>query len=97
MVEPRRSGAASGINSTFRQVGIAVGTAALGALLQSRVTAKLGDALAGVQLSNGVDHHLGDAVVSEGPRAVAQAAPAGARDPWSRPRAERSSTGSTRS
>ena len=32
VVEPRRSGMASGINSTFRQVGIATGTAALGAI-----------------------------------------------------------------
>ena len=30
VVEPRRAGMASGINSTFRQVGIATGTAALG-------------------------------------------------------------------
>jgi EmrB/QacA subfamily drug resistance transporter len=32
VVEPQRSGMASGINSTFRQVGIATGTAALGAI-----------------------------------------------------------------
>ena len=32
VVEPHRSGMASGINSTFRQVGIATGTAALGAI-----------------------------------------------------------------
>jgi hypothetical protein len=32
VVEPRRSGMASGINSTFRQVGIATGTAGLGAI-----------------------------------------------------------------
>ena len=36
VVEPRRAGAASGINSTFRQVGMAVGIAGLGALLQSQ-------------------------------------------------------------
>jgi EmrB/QacA subfamily drug resistance transporter len=38
VVEPRRSGAASGINSTFRQVGTAVGIAGLGAILQSKLT-----------------------------------------------------------
>jgi EmrB/QacA subfamily drug resistance transporter len=42
LVEPQRSGMASGINNTFRQVGIATGTAGLGALfqhlLQDRVT-----------------------------------------------------------
>jgi EmrB/QacA subfamily drug resistance transporter len=53
VVEPRRSGAASGINSTFRQVGIATGIAGLGALFQGRVTDKLGG-----------NSNLGEAVVS---------------------------------
>jgi EmrB/QacA subfamily drug resistance transporter len=34
VVEPRRSGMASGINSTFRQVGVATGIAAWGAVFQ---------------------------------------------------------------
>jgi predicted MFS family arabinose efflux permease len=38
VVEPRRSGMASGINSTFRQVGIATGIAAWGAIFQNVVT-----------------------------------------------------------
>jgi EmrB/QacA subfamily drug resistance transporter len=42
VVEPRRSGAASGINSTARQVGTAVGIAGLGAILQSKLTHGLG-------------------------------------------------------
>jgi EmrB/QacA subfamily drug resistance transporter len=42
VVEPRRSGAASGINSTFRQVGTAVGIAGLGAILQSKLSHGLG-------------------------------------------------------
>jgi EmrB/QacA subfamily drug resistance transporter len=37
VVEPRRAGMASGINNTFRQVGIATGIAALGAIFQSRI------------------------------------------------------------
>jgi EmrB/QacA subfamily drug resistance transporter len=37
VVEPRRSGMASGINSTFRQVGIATGIAAWGALFTHKV------------------------------------------------------------
>jgi EmrB/QacA subfamily drug resistance transporter len=41
VVEPRRAGMASGINNTFRQVGIATGIAALGAIFQSRITAHL--------------------------------------------------------
>jgi EmrB/QacA subfamily drug resistance transporter len=42
VVEPRKSGAASGINSTFRQVGTAVGIAGLGAILQSKLAHDLG-------------------------------------------------------
>jgi EmrB/QacA subfamily drug resistance transporter len=41
VVEPRRSGAASGINSTARQVGIATGIAGLGAIFQASVSDKL--------------------------------------------------------
>ena len=38
VVEPRRAGMASGINNTFRQVGIATGVAGLGAIFQSKHT-----------------------------------------------------------
>jgi predicted MFS family arabinose efflux permease len=44
VVEPQRSGAASGINSTARQVGTAVGIAGLGAILQSKLAHDLGRA-----------------------------------------------------
>jgi hypothetical protein len=37
VVEPARAGMASGINTTFRQVGIATGVAALGSILASEV------------------------------------------------------------
>ena len=37
VVAPQRAGMASGINNTFRQVGIATGIAALGAIFQSRI------------------------------------------------------------
>ena len=37
VVDPRRAGMASGINSTFRQVGIATGIAAWGAIFQHKV------------------------------------------------------------
>jgi EmrB/QacA subfamily drug resistance transporter len=36
VVEPRQAGMASGVNNTFRQVGIATGIAALGAILQAQ-------------------------------------------------------------
>jgi EmrB/QacA subfamily drug resistance transporter len=41
VVEPRRAGMASGINNTFRQVGIATGIAALGAIFQSGISSHL--------------------------------------------------------
>jgi hypothetical protein len=45
VVPPARSGMASGINSTFRQVGIATGIAGLGALFQQLLEAKVPGAL----------------------------------------------------
>jgi EmrB/QacA subfamily drug resistance transporter len=45
VVEPARAGMASGINSTFRQAGIATGVAALGAVFQARVDARLSESL----------------------------------------------------
>jgi MFS family permease len=47
VVDQRRSGMASGINNTFRQVGIATGIAALGAVFQSHITDKVSAGLAG--------------------------------------------------
>jgi EmrB/QacA subfamily drug resistance transporter len=44
VVEPRRAGMASGINNTFRQVGIATGIAGLGAIFQSRIASHLSSA-----------------------------------------------------
>jgi EmrB/QacA subfamily drug resistance transporter len=44
VVQPRQAGMASGINSTFRQVGIATGIALLGALFASRLASAV-DAL----------------------------------------------------
>jgi EmrB/QacA subfamily drug resistance transporter len=41
VVEPQRAGMASGINSTFRQIGIATGIAALGAIFQHVVAQSL--------------------------------------------------------
>jgi EmrB/QacA subfamily drug resistance transporter len=65
VVDPARSGMASGINNTFRLGGVAVGVAALGALLESRVESSLAT-------STGADAgSLGQAVSSSGVRAVA--------------------------
>ena len=42
---PQKSGMGSGINTTFRQVGIATGVAALGAIFQSQIDSKLAELL----------------------------------------------------
>jgi EmrB/QacA subfamily drug resistance transporter len=47
VVQPQRAGMASGINSTFRQVGIATGIALLGTLFSSEVTAQVRAGVAG--------------------------------------------------
>jgi EmrB/QacA subfamily drug resistance transporter len=41
VVEPRLAGVASGINTTFRQIGIATGIAGLGAIFQNRIASGL--------------------------------------------------------
>jgi EmrB/QacA subfamily drug resistance transporter len=64
VVEPRRSGVASGINSTFRQVGTATGIAALGAVFQARVTDKLTESLASLPLQPGARGRITEAVTS---------------------------------
>jgi predicted MFS family arabinose efflux permease len=46
VVDPWRAGMAAGINNTFRQVGIATGIAALGAIFESTVATRVADAVA---------------------------------------------------
>jgi EmrB/QacA subfamily drug resistance transporter len=73
VVSPQKAGMASGINNTFRQVGIATGVAALGALFQSRVDSRL------AQLAPGAPHGFSEAVSSGGIHAAVQSAPPGSR------------------
>ena len=40
-IEPRMAGAASGVLNTIRQVGLVIGTAAVGALLQNRLVSAM--------------------------------------------------------
>jgi EmrB/QacA subfamily drug resistance transporter len=42
-IEPRMAGAASGVLNTVRQVGLVIGTAAVGALLQNRLVSAMAD------------------------------------------------------
>jgi EmrB/QacA subfamily drug resistance transporter len=66
VVPVEKSGMGSGINTTFRQVGIATGVAGLGAVFQGRVDSKLG------QLLPDAPGGLGETVASGGSRAVAE-------------------------
>jgi EmrB/QacA subfamily drug resistance transporter len=73
VVPVAKSGMGSGINTTFRQVGIATGVASLGAVFQSRVDSKLSSILPSAP------DGLAEAVSSGGSRAAAGAAPSGQR------------------
>jgi predicted MFS family arabinose efflux permease len=76
VVPPQRSGMASGINSTFRQVGIATGIAGLGAIFQTSLSHKLAPKLAGTpvashigQIAHAVAAGGAQQVLAETPRA----------------------------
>lgn len=47
VVSPQRSGVASGVNTTFRQIGIATGIAAYGSIFAASLQSKLGQPFAG--------------------------------------------------
>jgi EmrB/QacA subfamily drug resistance transporter len=62
VVDPARTGMASGISNTFRIGGVALGIAALGALLENRIAASLAVTV------GGSDQGLANAVSSSGTR-----------------------------
>lgn len=77
VVEARRSGMASGINNTFRQVGIATGIAGLGAIFQHAVIQKTIHGLAGMGKLAARGDEIGRAFASGlGSKVAAQAPPA---------------------
>src|SRR5213079_566962 len=65
VVEPARSGMASGINNTFRQVGIATGIAALGAIFQARVESKATSMLTQSGIPGPKAHTIAHAIATE--------------------------------
>jgi MFS family permease len=79
VVDPRRAGMASGINSTFRQVGIATGIAALGTVFQSHLTSALGSGLQGTPAGCRAGQ-LSEALSAAPLDRIVQAVPPGARD-----------------
>jgi predicted MFS family arabinose efflux permease len=74
VVPPQRSGMASGINNTFRQVGIATGIAALGAIFESTITNTLGPHLSGTPAA-GKAAQIAHAVAGGGTQAVLRSVP----------------------
>ncbi len=64
VVDQRRSGMASGINSTFRQVGIATGIAGLGAIFQHMVNGRAAAFMQAVQATGKTPPPRGDAAGS---------------------------------
>ncbi|HLH65059.1 MAG TPA: MFS transporter [Solirubrobacteraceae bacterium] len=63
VVSQERAGMASGINSTFRQIGIATGVAALGSILASLLRSRVTSGLAGTPLA-AHSHRLAVAISS---------------------------------
>jgi EmrB/QacA subfamily drug resistance transporter len=61
VVGPQRSGMASGVNNTFRQIGIATGTAIYGSIFASTLRKKLGQALANTP---SLERHLSRVVIA---------------------------------
>ena len=75
VVPPQRSGMASGINSTFRQVGIATGIAVLGAIFESEISSALAPRLAGTAAAHRTSS-IAHAVAGGGAQAVVAHVPA---------------------
>jgi len=71
VVPPAKAGMGSGINTTFRQVGIATGVAALGSVFQSGIASRLAEELPKAPAG------LAEAVSSGGVKAALAGAPAG--------------------
>jgi EmrB/QacA subfamily drug resistance transporter len=76
VVPPQRSGMASGINNTFRQVGIATGIAVLGAVFESQLTHHLAPRLSGTPAA-GHAAQIAHAVAAGGAGKVLHTVPPG--------------------
>jgi EmrB/QacA subfamily drug resistance transporter len=62
VVHPFKAGMASGINNTFRQVGMAVAIAAYGSIFTARLSSELHDRLSGTPALAGSAHQIADVV-----------------------------------
>ena len=75
VVEPARAGAASGINATLRQVGVATGVAGLGTILAAHVRTSVADQLSATPLE-GHAHALADTIATGGTAQAVAGSPA---------------------
>lgn len=69
VVETARSGMASGVNSTFRQVGVATGIAALGSIFAASVRSSVVQELSGTELADKstlIAHNITSGIISTG-------------------------------
>jgi Na+/melibiose symporter-like transporter len=81
VVPKERSGMAAGVNDTFRQVGVAVGTAAWGAIFLARGSGKVSTVLAGTPgAAGGRPRQLIEALTGGHLSAATRAIPHGARE-----------------
>jgi EmrB/QacA subfamily drug resistance transporter len=74
VAEPAKAGAASGINETFQQVGIAIGIAGVGAFFQNRVADAFTSSAVGVRLGHDAATQAAAGVSAGSIDAVARAA-----------------------
>src|SRR3989440_2592985 len=79
VVPPEQGGVASGINNTSRQVGIATGIAALGAIFQSQIQTKIASAVAGTPGEAHL-HEITRAIAGGSVNQVARVVPPQAQD-----------------
>jgi predicted MFS family arabinose efflux permease len=79
VVPPQQAGMGSGINTTFRQVGIATGIAGLGAIFQHQVAARAHELLTASPLGGGQSGQIVTAIQSGRIGEVISAAPPQAR------------------
>lgn len=73
VVSPERAGMASGVNSTFRQVGIATGIAALGSIFSHQVGSGVTSGLRGTPIADQADRISGAITGGQVDRVVAAA------------------------
>ena len=71
-VPREQAGVGSGINATFRQVGIATGIAALGAVFQHQIISKVSSSLAGIPNAHAIAQQIASGQIPQSLRSLTQ-------------------------